>query len=320
MPVTTVKIYEVNNSYVSNGGSTPILGEFTMTIDDNDARLHADEAADPGRSQDITTTAGTVSAYDFIYDDVSTINGQTVTIKTFQLTIGGVTRSFVMSDDSRALDGVATGDTLTLSTFADYSTIPYSSIACFVSGTMIRTKAGEKRVEDIRPGDTILTRDNGAQPVRWAGQVTVSGRTLAQNSALRPVLITAGALGPGCPSAPLLLSPQHRVLLDGWSVELATGQCEVLVAAKHLKGQPGISAGLWREGVTYVHIMFDQHEVIMANGAPCESFLFGEAIQSDMPTAQEDEIKALFPELAVNPPLAARPVLKRRDARALRAM
>ena len=67
-------------------------------------------------------------------------------------------------------------------------------------------------------------------------------------------------------------------------------------------------------------MLFDQHELITANGAPCESFLFCEAMQSDMLSAQEDEIKSLFPEFAVNPPLAARLVLKRLDAWALRAV
>lgn len=317
MPTTTVKIYEVNNSYVSNGGSSLILGEFTMTIDDNDSRLHADEGADPGAPQTLTTDAGTVTDYDFIYDDTSTINGESVTIKTFQLTIGGVTRSFVMSDDSRALDGVEAGDTITLGTFANYSSIPYSSIACFTAGTLIETVNGVLPVEDITLGTLVVTRDNGAQPVRWAGTTHVSGRHLSQNTSLRPVQFDVGALGPNSPSAPLALSPQHRVLLEGWSVELTTGHTEVLVAAKHLKGQPGIRAGRWKDGVTYVHIMFDDHEVITANGAPCESFLFGDAIQSDLPSAQEEEIRALFPELTEQPLLPARPVLKRRETKAL---
>lgn len=288
-----------------------------MTVDDNDARLHANEAADPGASQDITTTAGTVSDYTFLYDDSSTINGETVTIKTFQLTIDGVTRSFVMSDDSRALDGVETGDTLTLGTFGNFSTLPYSSVACFVADTMIETPDGLRAVQDLKPGDLVFTRDNGPQTVRWAGQTTLTGRELSVNNALRPVRLDADALAPGCPSVALTLSPQHRVLLEGWSVELTTGHTEVLVAAKHLKGQPGIRAGRWKDGVTYVHIMFDHHEVIMANGAPCESFLFGEAIQSDLPSAQADEIRALFPDLCAQTPLAARPILKRRETRAL---
>lgn len=315
LPTTTIKIYEVDPSYVSTGGNTSILNIYTLTINDNDNSLDMDEADDPGPSQVLTTDAGTVTDYTFLMNETSTINGQTVTLKTFEMTIDGITRTFVMSDDTARLSGVEVGDTLTQGSTSAYSSVRYRDIACFVSGTKIDTPDGLKPVEALGTGDLVLTRDHKAQPIRWAGQTHVAAEVLSERNNLRPVHFDAGALGPNTPSEPLLLSPQHRVLLEGWSVELTTGHTEVLVPAKFLKGQSGIRSGRWKDGVTYVHIMFDRHEVIMANGAPCESFLFGDAIRSEMPIAQMIELRTLFPELEKSSQFSARPVLKRRETR-----
>ena len=319
MPSITVKIYEVTNAYVSTGADSPVLNIFTMTIDDNDGRLHANEAADPGAPQVITTDAGTVTDYNFIYDDTISINGVTETVKTFQMEIGGVTRSFIMSDDSMRLEGVEVGDTVDLTSYTGYSTVTCNSIPCFVAGTMIDTPDGPRAVEVLEPGDLVNTRDNGPCPIRWAGQSTLTGRDLAKKPNLRPVRIKAGTFGPDSPREHLSVSPQHRILLSGWPVEISTGHDEVLVAAKLLKGQDGIGQGEWKTGVTYVHIMLDRHEIVTANGLPAESFLFGDSIRSDMDADRETEILSIFPELSNRCLDPARPILKRRDVKTLLA-
>ena len=43
-------------------------------------------------------------------------------------------------------------------------------IPCFTPGALIETEDGQVPVEDIRPGDMVMTIDNGLQPVRWVGQ------------------------------------------------------------------------------------------------------------------------------------------------------
>ena len=170
-------------------------------------------------------------------------------------------------------------------------------IPCFTPGTLIDTVDGPLAVEDLRAGDRVLTRDNGYQPIRWAGSKRIDGDRLRQTPALQPVMIRQGALGAGLPLRDMRVSPQHRMLIVGPRAELLFGETEVLVAAKHLCGRTGIEQ-LTAIGVTYLHLLFDQHEIIRADGCWSESFQPGAQSLRGVGIAQCCEILAIFPELA----------------------
>ena len=193
-------------------------------------------------------------------------------------------------------------------------------IPCFTPGTLIATPKGERRVEDLQVGDRVITRDNGIQEIRWVGARAMSGAELAQAPNLRPVLIRQGALGRGLPERDMLVSPQHRVLITGEQPALYFDESEVLVAAKHLTDREGIDV-VDVSDITYIHIMFDSHEVILSDGAWTESFQPGDMTLGAMGDAQRAEILALFPELAtaqgVEAYTAARRALKKHEARLL---
>lgn len=103
------------------------------------------------------------------------------------------------------------------------------AVPCFTLGTMILTAQGERPIEALKVGDMVVTQDSGLQPVRWIGRRTVFGR-----GAYAPVQFGAGALN-GL-TTPLLVSPQHRILLSGYQAELLFGESEVFAAADQLIG------------------------------------------------------------------------------------
>ena len=193
-------------------------------------------------------------------------------------------------------------------------------IPCFTPGTLIATPKGERKVEDLEIGDRVITRDNGLQEIRWVGRRDLEGQELLQAKHLKPVLIRAGALGRGLPEQDLLVSPNHRVLINNEKSALYFEDREVLVAAKHLTDLEGVDA-VDTDDVTYIHFMFDQHEVVLSNGSWTESFQPGEQTLGDMDDAQREEIYTLFPELrdveGINAYQAARRSLKKHEARLL---
>jgi len=200
--------------------------------------------------------------------------------------------------------------------FTDVETV----IPCFTPGTRILTEGGERPVEDLRPGDMVATRDGGMQPVAWTGRKRLSLAHLAANPALRPVLIPAGAFGPGLPARDMRVSAQHRILLQGPRAEMLFGESEVLVAALHLCGRMGIRQEL-SFGVDYIHVMFESHQILRSDGIWSESFQPASRMIGTMDHDQRQEIMALFPELeqrGVAFP-AARLVLKAHEAQVLLA-
>ncbi len=182
---------------------------------------------------------------------------------------------------------------------------------CFAAGTLIATPEGDRPVEGLRPGEAVLTRDRGPRPLRWVGVTRIDSARLSALPAFLPVRIRAHAFGPGRPARDTLLSQQHRLLMTGWRAELLFGEAEVLVAARHLLGAPGVTLARDLAGVTYVHLLFDGHEVVFANGIEAESFLPGPSAMAGVEADLRAELLALFPDLAGgDAPRPARALLK----------
>ena len=193
-------------------------------------------------------------------------------------------------------------------------------LPCFTPGTLIATPKGERLVEDLEVGDRVITRDNGIQEIRWIGRKELTGFQLARKPHLKPVLIQQGALGKNLPEHDLLVSPNHRVLVANDKTALYFEEREVLAAAKHLTGLDGVDE-VDTLGVTYIHMMFDNHEVVLSNGAWTESFQPGDLSLRGIGDEQRQEIFELFPELEHAEGLkaygAARRSLKKHEAQLL---
>lgn len=176
------------------------------------------------------------------------------------------------------------------------------AFVCFCGGTLIRTARGDVAVEDLQVGDLVATRDNGFQELRWIGRKALEASQLHLFTSLRPVRIRAGALGQGLPHRDLRVSQQHRVLIASRIAERIFGQPEVLVAAKHLLGLPGIEIDDSLQPLVYHHLLFDRHEVLFSEGAQTESLFTGTEALKAVDSGARAEIVALFPELADEDP------------------
>ncbi|WP_457645697.1 Hint domain-containing protein, partial [Profundibacter sp.] len=193
-------------------------------------------------------------------------------------------------------------------------------VPCFTPGTLIATPKGERLVEELAVGDKIITRDNGIQEIRWVGEKKLRWQDLATNPHLMPILIKKGALGNDLPERDMLVSPNHRMLVANDKTSLYFEEREVLAAAKHLVNNRDII----RQEVmntAYLHFMFDNHEVVLSDGAWTESFQPGDMALKSVGNAQRNEIMELFPELAtqdgINSYQSARKTLKAHEARLL---
>lgn len=168
---------------------------------------------------------------------------------------------------------------------------------CFAGGTLIATTTGPRPAETLRRGDRILAADGRILELRHAMSRQVSVAEQCRDARLCPVRIAAGALGQGLPRRDLLVSRQHRMLVRSAVAQRMFGRPEVLVAAIRLVGLPGIAVVSDPQPICFVHLIFDRHEVILAEGAPSESLHFGPETMRGLPDAVIDEMRLLMPDL-----------------------
>jgi hypothetical protein len=165
-----------------------------------------------------------------------------------------------------------------------------SIAVCFCAGTMIRTPNGETMVEALHSGDKVLTEEARAVTVKWIGRQTVSTR-FGPADRLEPVRFTAGSLGEGLPHSDLTVTTDHGMLVNG----------VICHAGALVNGTTITRVPLAEMGDTYTvyHIETEEHEIILANGAPAETFIDNvsrrvfdnyaefEALYGDVPEMEE---------------------------------
>ena len=157
-----------------------------------------------------------------------------------------------------------------------------------------------RRIKSVRltQGMLVWTKDDGYQPIRWIGTRQMSKVELEEHAYVRPIRVKAGALGQNMPERDLTVSPQHRILVNSKLARGLHGADEVLVAAKHLLQVEGIDVVKDAESVTYVHFLFDRHQIVESEEAETESLFTGPEALKTVDSAARVEILQLFPELA----------------------
>jgi len=325
MPVETIYTLEESNITISGGGQLSGISQgngshlagLTITLDTNawetvdvlDTDTSFDDS-DSSQSLDSAITYDGVSyasglrvesEYSLTLQDP---DGNTYTVYGFNINEPGVT-SFSTVEGLAFLGGVGEfppiGVPLTVIGTTEGPSTAYDDLAtpiCFARGTMIATPSGPSAVEDLSQGDMVNTLHDGDQAIRWIGSTKISQSALQHNPALLPVRVTAGALGQGLPFHDIHVSRQHRFLISSRVVQRVFGTKDVLIPAHKLTTLPGIYLDETVSGVEYFHFLFDQHQVVFAQGAPTESLFTGPEALKAVSTEARKEILTLFPQLS----------------------
>ena len=222
---------------------------------------------------DVTTYSPGFSLYGFQAGDAIGLGTTAVTEATYDAATGMV--ELAGDDGAGNLAGrgqlhmVATGTqdysaanfTIATGLYNSYLMVD-AAAPCYCPGTLIATDRGERAVEALAIGDRVMTAAGASEPIRWIGRRGYAGRFLTGRRNLLPVTIRAGALGNGLPRRDLVVSPLHALGLDG-----------VLAPAGLLVNGVTVVQPVRCAQVEYLHIELDRHDLLLAEGAPAESFL-----------------------------------------------
>lgn len=277
------------------------------TLTENSNQLLVGEVVNLGGQQVEVLGSGTVQAGVKVLGLTVPLGASYHMVLVKDVVTGGL--SFVYPQGAPALlDAVA----LMVTAKPQSYTFP-GGVLCFAHGTLIDTPHGPVPVERLRPNQRVLTLDAGPRPVKWLLDRDLSAADLADRPHLLPVRIPAHALGPGRPARDLLLSPQHRVLIDSPRAVDAHGGAQVLVAALHLVGFAGITIERPPSGVGYVHVILTRHALLRAEGCVAESFYTGAEGMRGLDSAAREQVARLY----LGQMRPARPMLRRQAAQAL---
>ena len=184
----------------------------------------------------------------------------------------------------------------------------------------VRTPCGARRIENVRPGDLIVTRDNGLQAVRMVWTRAVTAADIAADPALAPIRLKPRAIGPMMPQKDLLLAAEHRVLVPGYRLAQVPDTQSCLLPARtiaEMSDKAFLDRGVG--DVIFYNIVFDQHHVFCADGLPVESYLPTEAAVEKLDEGVGGDLRRLFdaaepgPDAGRRPPVSRAPLRTPRD-------
>ena len=167
----------------------------------------------------------------------------------------------------------------------------------------VRTPCGARRIENVRPGDLIVTRDNGLQPVRVVWSRTVSATDIAADPSLAPIRLKPRAIGPMMPQQDLYVAAQHRVLVPGYRLADIPDTRSCLIAARDIaeaSDEAFVDKGV--SDMTFYNLVFEDHHAFTANGLPVESYLPSHASVRELDEDVSRDIAALFAREAESEP------------------
>lgn len=236
---------------MAGGGTIEVVHAFgpqTLVFGTGNGTLRLDAAG------------GTNDVFGFVPGDTIEFGGHGAAVTFTAGTLNVTNGPFALG--SFVMHGAPANAQFQVATDINLNSFITETIPCFLAGTRIRTPIGDIAVETLLPGNPVLAlRAGTAQPVRWIGHRRVETARHPDPRAVWPVRVRAHAIAENVPARDLFLSPEHAVFLNG-----------VLVPVRHLINGTSI-AQLPRAVVVYYHVELPHHDLVLAEGMACETYL-----------------------------------------------
>lgn len=239
-------------------------------------------------------------------DEHLLLAGQPFLIDLGGVPVGPSTITYTEADEIGSPDGDDDGN------------LDFDDFPCFAPGTLIATPSGQIDIAELHVGDLVKTLDHGSVPITWIGrrELDLTARRIG-----KPIMIKDGFLDQMSPSADLVVSPDHRILICDPLCDLLFGYKEVLAPAKGLVRLSRIREMSGKKSIEYITLFTSRHEIILANGLAVETLYPGTQALRRIGSLGRAEILSLCPALRNKEASIAYPEARRllsvQEARAL---
>ena len=168
------------------------------------------------------------------------------------------------------------------------------AFGAFAQGTLIQTANGYMAIEDLQPGDMVLTASGKLRKLMWVGAMMIfpNPEELGLPSC-KLFRVTEGSFGHDRQSPDLILGSAARILPG----HMATDSSSPLLEPDDLVDGESVIAINPMSQIRVFHLALSEHSLIRANGVLCESYHPGTRLELRLPNELRPHFTGLFPHL-----------------------
>lgn len=167
----------------------------------------------------------------------------------------------------------------------------------FARGTLIETVRGPVAIEDLVPGDYIVTA-NGSEPVTWIGSTTyVPGHGGDATTLTGMTRITTDAFGLGQPPMDVLLGPAARMVIRHERLRTLLGQDSVLAPVSDYEDGDRFLQITPMGTVQLYHLMVQRHTTFKIGGVELETYHPGNTAGATLGQNMRSLYLSMFPNI-----------------------
>jgi autotransporter passenger strand-loop-strand repeat protein len=263
-----------NSDLIDAGGTVLVQGVLIGDMAINGGLVELEPGASASSEMQFTGTGGTLElAPASVFTGTRIVgfdSGDTIVLQGVTGAIAFSTISDILTIGSTdiQLSGITAassfvGTAVTIAGTAGTEITLEENAECLLTGTRIMTPQGAVAVENLNPGNEILTASGKTEKIEWIGRRSYPARFAAKNHLVRPIRIGAHAIAEGVPQRDLYVSPGHGIFIDA-----------VLVPAWRLiNGKTITQPELAQPEFDYYHIELATHAILLAENCPAETYL-----------------------------------------------
>ncbi|TKD17541.1 type I secretion protein [Rhodobacter capsulatus] len=175
------------------------------------------------------------------------------------------------------------------------------AFSALARGSVLMTEDGPVAIEDLQPGQRVLTAEGRAEQVCWIGSMVIypgAGNGDALEDHVSLTRITAEAFGAGRPGLDLVLGPRARLCLRDPRLRRVSDAAAAYVPARAFLDGISVIEVSPSVPVTVYHVVLEHHGSLRVAGLEVEAFHPGEGVERMIDPRMLSLFEAQFPQFA----------------------
>ncbi len=169
------------------------------------------------------------------------------------------------------------------------------AFAGFAQGTIFQAERGYMAIEDIQPGDMLMTADGTTEQVTWIGSATFSPNDLGDRMHLTRVM--ADSFGMNRPESFISLGSAARVLQAPAHLRGNIDAGRMMTPAHRFLDGVNVIEVMPPTPMRLFHIGMRRHTALIASGLEVESYHPGSTPIGDLSNTLRDVFQSMFPHI-----------------------